>query len=107
MQQLPDSGHGAADSAEVRTLRERLATQYAAPFDAIFDSPQAAARLEIPDRSQAIALLIGPLVLGRISTLADFDYQECARAAVDGFLHVFSKPLADEITSASTESAGA
>jgi AcrR family transcriptional regulator len=107
MQQLPDSGHGAADSAEVRTLRERLATQYAAPFDAIFDSPQAAARLEIPDRSQAIALLIGPLVLGRISTLADFDYQECARAAVDGFLHVFSKPLGDEITSASTESAGA
>jgi hypothetical protein len=33
-------------------------------------------------------LLIGPLVAGRLSTLPDFDYHECARAAVDGFLHV-------------------
>ena len=40
------------------------------------------------DRSRAIALLIGPLVLGRLSTLPDFDYRECAYAAVDGFLHV-------------------
>ena len=40
------------------------------------------------DRSRAIALLIGPLVLGRLSTLPDFDYRECAHAAVDGFLHV-------------------
>lgn len=38
------------------------------------------------DRSRAIALLIGPLVLGRLSTLPDFDYRECALAAVDGFL---------------------
>ena len=36
------------------------------------------------DRAQAIMLLIGPLVAGRISTLTDFDYRECARKAVDG-----------------------
>ena len=73
----------AADSAAITTLRERIALQYAAPFDAIFDSPEAAELGEV-DRSRAIALLIGPLVLGRLSTLPDFDYRECARAAVDG-----------------------
>jgi hypothetical protein len=32
----------------------------------------------------AFALLIGPLAFGRISTLAYFDYQAVAVAAVDG-----------------------
>ncbi|MGB9223292.1 TetR/AcrR family transcriptional regulator [Mycobacterium sp.] len=76
-----------AGESPISTLRERVAQQYAAPFDAIFDSPQAAELGEV-DRSRAIALLIGPLVLGRLSTLPDFDYRECAYAAVDGFLHV-------------------
>ncbi|WP_099243978.1 TetR/AcrR family transcriptional regulator, partial [Mycobacterium sp. shizuoka-1] len=85
----PDMEHlpgrpGDADSPEVRTLRERVAQQYGAPFDAIFDSPDAKCELGEVDRAQAIMLLIGPLVAGRISTLADFDYRECARAAVDG-----------------------
>ena len=51
-----------------------------------------------------------PLIGGRISTLTDFDYRECAREAVDGFLYVHRKhagAAADEITSASSESAGA
>lgn len=91
------------DSPEVRTLRERVAQQYGAPFDAIFDSPDAQRELGNVDRAQAIMLLIGPLVAGRISTLADFDYRECARAAVDGFLAV---NRVNEITSASSESAG-
>lgn len=91
------------DSPEVRTLRERVAQQYGAPFDAIFDSPDAQRELGNVDRAQAIMLLIGPLVAGRISTLADFDYRECARAAVDGFLAV---NRINEITSASSESAG-
>jgi hypothetical protein len=39
----------------------------------------------------AFALLIGPLAFGRISTLADFDYQAVAVAAVDGFLKCFAK----------------
>jgi hypothetical protein len=54
----------------------------------------------------AFALLIGPLAFGRISTLADFDYQAVAVAAVDGFLKCFAKDPS-EITSASSESAGA
>ena len=91
------------ESAEVRTLRERVAQQYGAPFDAIFDSPDAQRELGDVDRAQAIMLLIGPLVAGRISTLADFDYRDCARAAVDGFL---ATHRVDEITSASSESAG-
>jgi AcrR family transcriptional regulator len=91
------------DSPEVRTLRERVAQQYGAPFDAIFDSPDAQQELGDVDRAQAIMLLIGPLVAGRISTLADFDYRECARAAVDGFLAV---NRVGEITSASSGSAG-
>ncbi len=83
----PRRGHP-ADSTAITTLRERIAQQYAAPFDAIFDSPAAAAELGEIDRARAVALLIGPLVLGRLSTLADFDYRDCASAAVDGFLHV-------------------
>lgn len=85
---MPEPRRGPnADSAAITTLRERIAQQYAEPFDAIFDSPEAAELGEV-DRSRAIALLIGPLVLGRLSTLPDFDYRQCALEAVDGFLHV-------------------
>lgn len=84
----------AEESAEVRTLRERVAEQYAAPFDQIFDSPQAIEELGDVDRTRAAVLLLGPIVLGKLSTLADFDYREIADAAVDGFLatHAKSKP---------------
>jgi AcrR family transcriptional regulator len=87
LDEMPEPRHAPAGDSAITTLRERIAQQYAAPFDVIFDSPHAAELGEV-DRSRAIALLIGPLVLGRLSTLPDFDYRECARAAVDGFLHV-------------------
>lgn len=74
------------DSHEVRTLRERVAEQYAAPFQAILDSPDAMAELGPVDRTHAAALLLGPIVLGKLSMLSEFDYAACARAAVDGFL---------------------
>jgi AcrR family transcriptional regulator len=83
-------GRPARDSAEVQTLRERVAQQYFAPFDAIFDSPQAQAELGDVNRVQAIALLIGPIVLGKLSTL-EFDYRECASTAVAGFLATHAK----------------
>ncbi|WP_328351600.1 TetR/AcrR family transcriptional regulator [Mycobacterium sp. NBC_00419] len=105
MERIPGSGDG--DSTEISTLRERIAQQYGAPFDAIFDSPEAAAELGEVDRAQAIMLLIGPLVAGRISTLTDFDYRECARKAVEGFLAVHRKPAPPEVTSARPESEGA
>ena len=76
---------------EVRTLRERVAEQYAAPFDAIFDSPDALAELGEVDRTRAVVLLLGPIVLGKLSTLSDFDYREIAEAAVDGFLATHAK----------------
>ncbi|MFP1152665.1 helix-turn-helix domain-containing protein [Mycobacterium sherrisii] len=102
---LPEPDHArTADSPAITTLRERIAQQYAAPFDALFDSPEAAELGEV-DRSRAIALLIGPLVLGRLSTLPDFDYRECALAAVDGFLHV--QRTQRRASAASIESAGA
>jgi len=114
MQRLPDKQGAGADSREVQTLRERIAAQYGAPFDAIFDNPDAQAELGEVDRTRAIMLLIGPLIGGRISTLTDFDFRECAREAVDGFLYVHRKPAGaqsveagpDEITSARPESAG-
>jgi AcrR family transcriptional regulator len=80
-----------ANSDAVGTLRTHIIQLYSAPFDAIFDSPQAAAELQDVDRIQAIALLIGPLILGRLSTIADFDYRTCAEAAVDGFLATHAK----------------
>jgi AcrR family transcriptional regulator len=106
LEQLPESDRSrASDSAAVSTLRERIAQQYAAPFDAIFDSPDAAELGDI-DRTRAIALLIGPAVLGRLSTLPDFDYRDCAQAAVDGFLHV-QRAQNDALNRARNESAGA
>jgi hypothetical protein len=49
---------------------------------------------------------MGPVVLGRLSTLPDFDYRECARAAVDGFLHV-QRAQNTSVKKARNESAGA
>jgi AcrR family transcriptional regulator len=105
LEELPEPQHLGTCGGAISTLRERIAQQYAAPFDAVFDSPEAAAELGEVDRSRAIALLIGPLVLGRLSTLPDFDYRECARAAVDGFLHV--QRAQQRADAATTESAGA
>lgn len=89
-----------AESDAVRTLRERVADQYAAPFDAVFDSPDAVSGLVHVDRVQAVALLLGPIVLGKLSTFADFDYRAAARAAVDGFLATHQKAV--RTTAAST-----
>ena len=106
LEQLPESDQTrTADSPAITTLRERIAQQYAAPFDAIFNSPEAAELGDI-DRSRAIALLIGPVVLGRLSTLPDFDYRDCAEAAVDGFLHV-QRAQNEAVKKVRSESAGA
>jgi AcrR family transcriptional regulator len=80
-----------SESSEVQTLRERVAEQYAAPFDAIFDSPAAIAALGELDRTHAVALLLGPIVLGKLSTLPNFDYRQIAEDAVDGFLATHAK----------------
>lgn len=84
--ELPSAGGGDG----VRSLRERIAEQYSAPFDEVFDSPAGAAELGKVDRTMALALLIGPLAFGRISTLTEFDYRAVAIAAVDGFLSAMS-----------------
>ncbi len=51
----------------------------------------------------AFALLIGPLAFGRISTLAYFDYQAVAVAAVDGFLKCFANEQPEYRASSSSE----
>jgi AcrR family transcriptional regulator len=106
LDQLPDGRD--TDSAEVRTLRERIAQQYAAPFDAIFDSAQAARELREFDRATGMTLLLGPLVTARLSTLPDIDYAELVRASVGGFLHVYGKPKrqAQKVSAANSESDG-
>jgi AcrR family transcriptional regulator len=94
MEQLPWGRHkGSAESQEVQTLRERVAEQYAAPFDAVLDSDVAIDALGEVDRTRAAALLLGPIVLGKLSTLPDFDYRQIAEVAVDGFLatHVINR----------------
>lgn len=94
MEQLPwGRNKGTAESQEVQTLRERVAEQYAAPFDAVLDSDVAIAALGEVDRTRAAALLLGPIVLGKLSTLPDFDYRQIAEVAVDGFLatHVIDR----------------
>ena len=96
------------DSPEVRSLRERVAEQYAAPFDAIFDSPQAVAELGDVDRAEAVALLLGPLAFGQAQHAAPTStIARCAVAAVDGFLPTLRARSPAGLTAASTESAGA
>jgi AcrR family transcriptional regulator len=89
--QVPSAGKRSTHSEQVLSLRERIAEQYSAPFDSLFESPQAAAELGPVDRTTAFALLIGPLTFGRISTLSEFDYRTVAIAAVDGFLESHAK----------------
>jgi AcrR family transcriptional regulator len=91
LDQPPDAAGADLDSEEVRSLRERIVEQYAAPFNAVFDSPEAAADLVEFDRTTAMTLLVGPLVTARLSLLPDIDYRESVRAAVAGFLHVYGK----------------
>lgn len=49
---------------------------------------------------------MGPVVLGRLSTLPNFDYRECTRSAVDGFLYVQRAQNA-ALNEPGSESAGA
>ncbi|MGH3644400.1 MAG: TetR/AcrR family transcriptional regulator [Mycobacterium sp.] len=104
---LPEMRHNDTSSPEMRSLRERIAQQYSAPFDVIFDSPLAAAELKPVDRTMALALLIGPLAFGSMSTLAEFDYQRVAVAAVDGFLKCFAREPGAGVNATSTGSGGA
>ncbi|MFB1295541.1 TetR/AcrR family transcriptional regulator [Mycobacterium sp. pW049] len=100
MPRIPDPG----SSPGVQTLRQRIAEEYSAPFTRLLESPQAVAELKPVDLNTALALLIGPLAFGRVSTLADFDYRAVAAAAVDAFLTTYSRrPL----NAASTEPEGA
>lgn len=75
-----------AGGAAMLTLRERVADQFLRPFDEVLSSPEAMAAFGDVDRVTAVALLIGPLAMGRLSTLPSFDYETVARAAVDGFV---------------------
>ncbi|MBB2989861.1 AcrR family transcriptional regulator [Mycolicibacterium iranicum] len=101
MPRIPDSG----GSPGVQTLRQRIAEEYSAPFTRLLESPQAVAELEPVDLNTALALLIGPLAFGRVSTLADFDYQAVAVAAVDAFLTTYTRR--PPLSAGSTEPAGA
>ena len=103
LERVPGAPHRSSrDSPEVQTLRERVAQQYLAPFEAIFSSPQAVAELGEVDRAMAGALLLGPIALGKLSTLPDFDYREIAISAVDGFLATHRKKSSD-LNAASSE----
>ena len=51
LERLPGAPHrGSPDSPEVRTLRERVAEQYAAPFEVIFSSPPNSVTSTAPGR---------------------------------------------------------
>lgn len=80
-----------AEGSEMLTLRERVADQFLRPFDEVLSSPDAVDLLGDVDRVVAVALLIGPLAMGRLSTLPSFDYEAVARAAVDGFMAVHTR----------------
>ncbi|MFD0839778.1 TetR/AcrR family transcriptional regulator [Williamsia serinedens] len=80
-----------AEGTEMLTLRERVADQFLRPFDEVLSTPDAVDLLGDVDRTVAMALLIGPLAMGRLSTLPSFDYDAAARAAVDGFIATHSR----------------
>lgn len=73
-------------SRETHTLRRHVLEHYAQAFDEIFDSPAAVATLGPVNRTEATALLLGPVIFGTITLSCDFDHRACARSAVDAFL---------------------
>jgi hypothetical protein len=77
-------------SEHLEGLRARVAA-YRDPVEVIFDSPEAAHALGSFDRAEALALLVGPILLGNLAAQSTFDYHRCARQAVDGFLKVHAK----------------
>jgi hypothetical protein len=107
LERAPGAPHRkSSDSPEVRTLRERVAEQYAAPFEAILGSAQGVAELGEVDYTEAAALLLGPIAVGKLSTLPDFDYRKITVAAVDGYLATHRKKQT-RLSAANNESAGA
>jgi len=74
------------ESPEVRSLRLRMVEQYAEPFATVLGSPEAVAELGDVDPVRAFTLLLGPIVLGKLSMLPDFDHREIAGVAAAGFL---------------------
>ncbi|MGZ8178552.1 TetR/AcrR family transcriptional regulator [Williamsia sp. SKLECPSW1] len=81
----------AGEGTEMLTLRERVADQFLRPFDEVLSSPEAEALFGDVDRATAVALLVGPPAMGRLSTLPSFDYEAVARAAVDGFIALHTR----------------
>ena len=76
---------GDEDGRAVSSLRQRIVDYYCAPLTDVFDGPRGTALKEI-DRKRAIALLIGPVIIGPFICGSDFDYAGCARESVDNFL---------------------
>ena len=52
---------------------------------------EAAVETVFESMKKALAASTGTIIIGRISTLTEFDYQAVAIAAVDGFLKCFAK----------------
>lgn len=69
----------------VSALRARVVDQYRVPFDHILQSPDAQAELGEFDSTLALAQLVGPILLARLSGLFTIQHQDCVRI-VDDFL---------------------
>ena len=96
LERLPGAPHRSSpDSPEVRTLRERVAEQYAAPVR----SDPVAARRRSPNSATSTAPRRRRCCSARsrwasCRRLPDFDYREIAVSAVDGFLATHRKKAA-------------
>ena len=79
------SANSPADGSQLGLLCERVA-EHTAALRVVLDSAQAARELRPFDHAEALTLLLGPVVLGILTHSEYFDYQACARHAVEGFI---------------------
>ena len=79
------SANSPADGSQLGLLCERVA-EHTAALRVVLDSAQAARELRPFDHAEASTLLLGPVVLGILTHSEYFDYQVCARHAVEGFI---------------------
>ena len=79
------NANSAAGGSQLSLLCERVA-EHTVALRVVLDSAQAARELRPFDHAEALTLLLGPVVLGMLTQSGYFDYQVCARHAVQGFV---------------------
>ncbi len=83
---LPHRGRNGGDGPEIVALRERIHALLLDPCDAILAGAEARLADNPEARKTTGMLLLGPVILGSLTRLPDFDYDGAIDSAVNNVL---------------------